>query len=367
MSRAGPGTDARPCAAPGSHRRCPGQVFAREALGRPGPWAGARHGHRAASRFWKRVARLVWRGFGLRPEGRVEGRMRGAGRPPRSCARGRAEQFLWSGGRQGAEAGLAPSAMRPPSLCRVGERAALRGVRAARAGGARRGRAVGASGSPGPPGLHPQAVRTHHPHLCSGAMASAVTRPLRGGRSARAAAGGRAAGATAGGWAGAGRLQTRHASSSALALLATDSGRGPAWASSLAASDIGPAGGQTPPTPCTPHLGCGSATSLLPRPRHCYALTINTAPRDGLRARIVQTRTTAPRARPAASPPPHLGETEARSGYREAPTANPHRSTVTATPRARWRRPDPDRILCTHLSHACLPLGQGPATHCPGH
>lgn len=51
MSPDRPGTRARSSGTPGSHRRCPAQVFTRGGSWQAGPWAGARHTHRAAIRF----------------------------------------------------------------------------------------------------------------------------------------------------------------------------------------------------------------------------------------------------------------------------------------------------------------------------
>lgn len=121
----------------------------------------------------------------------------------------------------GQAAGTRDNAPSVPAPCQRMGHVALSGARATGAGGARRGRAVGALAgrvvTRVPWGRQGPTLRLS---VCSGAMASPVTRSLRGGWDARASrrrlrfrgqagrlqrAGGRA-GETAGGRAGAGRL-----------------------------------------------------------------------------------------------------------------------------------------------------------------
>lgn len=87
------GADARSRVTPGSHRRCPAQVFTRGNSWQAGRWAGAHRRHRVAiSSGEKRWARPAWRR--LQPparssfQGREGGRLPRRERAPSWCERG---------------------------------------------------------------------------------------------------------------------------------------------------------------------------------------------------------------------------------------------------------------------------------------
>lgn len=85
MSQDRLGTNSRPCVTPGSHRRCPVQVFTRGNSWQARPWVCAHHRHSVAIRFWKKVGEACL--ARPQPPAQRQHRREGGGRlPPQQWA-----------------------------------------------------------------------------------------------------------------------------------------------------------------------------------------------------------------------------------------------------------------------------------------